>query len=99
VAGFAMTGEEIIGRIEEELTMVIGPLGRVVMMDKAAQFGESVESFPADKMAELVEEVSFEIQNSRRKVEFQRAALKILREASQWPAAPENSNGLKVKRE
>lgn len=89
----------MIGRIQNELTMVIGPLGPVVMRDKAAQFGESMESFPEDKMAELVEEVSFEIQNNRRKVEFQRAALKILGEASQWPAAPGKSNDLKVKRE
>ncbi len=89
----------MIERIQRELTMIIGPLAPVVMRDKAAQFGESVESFPEERMAELVEEVSFEIQNNRRKVEFQRAALKILGKTSQWPVAPAKSNGLKVKRE
>lgn len=86
-----MTREETIGLIERELTLVMGPLGPMIMKEKAAQFAESLSEFPEDRMAELVEEVSFEIQNRRRKVEFQRAALKILQEASRSPAAPEKS--------
>lgn len=94
-----MRGEEIIGQLERELTTVMGPLGPMIMKEKAAQFGKSLSDFPEDRMAELVEEISFEIQNRRRKVEFQRAALKILQEAPQRRAAPEKSNGLKGKRE
>ncbi|NQT84052.1 hypothetical protein HQ563_13585 [bacterium] len=86
-----MTREDIIGRIEQELTLFIGPLAPVVMRDKAAEFGKSIDDFPEDKLAELVEEVSFEIQNNQSKVEFQRAGLEILQETSHQPLALEES--------
>jgi predicted ATP-dependent protease len=94
-----MTGQEIIGQIERELITVMGPLASVIMKEKASQFGTTITDFPENKVAELVEEVSFEIHDYRRKVEFQRAALKILREASQRPAVSEKESELKVRGE
>jgi len=93
-----MKREEVIGRIERELVVFMGPLARVVMKDKAAELGKTIEDFPEEKLAELVEEASFEIKNNRRKVEFQRAALEILRQVSPPPVARKQSIGLKVKR-
>jgi len=78
-----MVREEIMGRIERELTLVMGPLAPVIIRNKAAEFGKTMEDFPESKIAELVEEISFEIHNHLKKIEFQRAALKILREDSQ----------------
>lgn len=79
----AMTPHGILERIQRELTLFMGPLAPVILSDKAAEFEMNMSDFPSDRIAELVEEVSFEIQNHRRKVEFQRAALRILREAAQ----------------
>ncbi len=76
----AVSSQEILGRIQRELTVAMGPLAPVVLKDKAAEFNEDIDDFPGEKIAELVEEVSFEIQNHRRKLQFQRAALKVLRE-------------------
>lgn len=94
-----MTQEEIVVQIERQLAEYMGPLASVVIKDKAAEFGKNLDEFPEHKLAELVEEVSFEIQNNRRKIEFQRAALEILREAPSPPVAPVKRSGLTVKRE
>jgi hypothetical protein len=87
-----MTCEEIIAQIERELTLFMGPLAPVIMRDKAVEFGKKIDDFPKEKIAELVEEISFEIQNNLKKIEFQRAALRILREASQEAATAEESH-------
>ena len=94
----AMTRREIYERIEEELTLVMGPLAPVIMTEKAAEFGLKKEEFPEGRLAELVEEASFEIQNNRRKVQFQRAALAILREVPQQPPVPEKKAVAKEER-
>jgi hypothetical protein len=84
-----MTPQEIRDRIQAELTQVMGPLAPVILDEKAGEFGMSMENLSAGKMPELVEEASFEIQNHRKKVQFQRAALKILRELPRQPVVPE----------
>jgi hypothetical protein len=94
----AMTHREIYERIEEELRLVMGPLASVIMKEKTAEFGLEKEDFPEGRLAELVEEASFEIQNNRRKVQFQRAALAILREVPQQPAVPEKKAVVKEDR-
>lgn len=73
--------------------MVMGPLAPAIMRHKAAEFGKSIDDFPHDRIAELVEEISFEIQNPVKKVEFQRAALKLLGDASGQSAVPGESDG------
>ncbi len=83
-----MSPQDILNRIQRELSLVMGPLAPVIMKHKAAEFGTSLAEFPLDRMPELVEEVSFEIQNHRRKVQFQREALKILRDAPVLPVVP-----------
>jgi len=85
-----MTLKEVCDRIQVELTQVMGPLAPLILKEKAAEFGMSMDNLSAEKMPELVEEASFEIQSHRKKVQFQRAALKILRELPQQPVvAPE----------
>jgi hypothetical protein len=99
-----MTRQEALQRIQWELTLVMGPLAPVIVRNKATEFGNSTEDFPQDRLAELVEEVSFEVQNPRRKVEFQRAALKILKETpiagdAQRPLASFQDHVLRLKPE
>ena len=94
-----MTREEVIQNIARELTEYMGPLASVILKDKANEFGRGLDDFPQEKLAELVEEVSFEIQNDRRKVEFQRTALEILREVPFQAVTPRQPNGLRIKRE
>jgi hypothetical protein len=87
-----MTLHEVLQRIQSELTRAMGPLSSAVIEEKVAEFGMTRESLSPQKLPGLVEEASFEIQNHRRKVEFQRAALRILRElpveAMAAPVAP-----------
>lgn len=75
-----MTVQKVLERIQSELTQAMGPLAPAVIEEKAAEFGMTPESVPSEKVPVLVEEASFEIQNHRRKVEFQRVALEILKE-------------------
>jgi uncharacterized glyoxalase superfamily metalloenzyme YdcJ len=76
----AMTLQEVLQRIHSELTQAMGPLASALLEEKAAEFGMNLDTLPAEKVPVLVEEASFEIQNHRRKVQFQRAALEILRQ-------------------
>jgi hypothetical protein len=48
-------------RLNGEFTEVMGPLGPVIIDDEITALGETRESFPRDKVAELVERVSAEI--------------------------------------
>ncbi len=86
-----MTPQEVLDQIQAELTTVMGPLAPLIVRDKAAEFDVSVGDFPPERMPELVEEVSFEIQNCRKKVQFQRAALRVLRELPPQPVADRES--------
>ena len=94
-----MTAQNLLRRIERELTLVMGPVAPVIIRDKTAEFGDSTQDFPQESLAELVEEVSFEIHNSRKKAMFQRAALNILRDVSGEPDVAENDHALKVEPE
>ena len=80
VKGVAMTVQEVLERIQSELMDAMGPLASAVIEEKAAELGMTPDSVPSGKVPVLVEEASFEIQNQRRKLGFQRAALEILKE-------------------
>lgn len=83
-----MTLQEVLERIQSEFTQAMGPLASAVIEEKATEFGMNLDSLPAEKVPVLVEEASFEIQNHRRKVQFQQAALEILKQLPpEGPAA------------
>jgi hypothetical protein len=66
-------------RLNGELTEVMGPLGPVIIDDEIAALGETRESFPRDKVAQLVERVSAEIQDAEKRSRFQGIMLEAIR--------------------
>lgn len=66
-----------------ELARAIGPLASVILEDAIAALGEKPESFPRERLADLVERVSEEIPDPTRRLRFQQAMLEAIRRASQ----------------
>lgn len=66
-------------RLDEEFVDVLGPLGTVIIDEVIAALGETRESFPRDKVAELVEQVSAEIADEGKQVRFQEIVLDMLK--------------------
>ncbi len=66
---------DILNNICSELVRVMGPVAPVVMADKIKSLGATNEDFPTEKIAELVEIISYEIQDERSRIEFQKGAL------------------------
>jgi hypothetical protein len=53
-----------------ELTQVLGPMASVVVRDRVASLGESMEKFPKDRVPELLETISQEILDDNGKATF-----------------------------
>lgn len=70
---------DFFARLNREFTGVMGPLGPVIIEDEIAALGETPESFPRDKLAELVERVSTRIEGEDKRARFQQIMLDILR--------------------
>ncbi|TKJ31276.1 MAG: hypothetical protein CEE40_01860 [Chloroflexi bacterium B3_Chlor] len=66
-------------RLDGEFTEVMGPLGPVIIDDEIAALGETRESFPRDKVAQLIERVSAEIQDAEKRSRFQGIMLEAIR--------------------
>jgi len=66
-------------RLNGEFTDVMGPLGPVIVDDEIAALGETRDSFPREKVAELVERVSAEIEDEDKRARFQQVMLDMLR--------------------
>ena len=70
---------DILNNICSELVRVMGPVAPVVMADKIKSLGAATEDFPMEKIAELVEIISYEIQDEESRAEFQKGALDQLK--------------------
>jgi hypothetical protein len=66
-------------RLNEEFIEVIGPMGPVIVDEKIATLSETRESFPRNKVADLVEQVSTEIEDEQQRMNFQQIMLDLLR--------------------
>ncbi len=65
--------------IEHELAKVMGPISRIIVDDKLAEFGESRDSFPEDRVESFVKAISEEIADDSGKAMFTRAMAELLR--------------------
>ena len=65
--------------IEHELAKVMGPIARILVDDKIAEFGESRDSFPEDRVEPFVKAISEEITDSSEKALFTGAMAEFLR--------------------
>ncbi len=69
--------EDIIHTLSETM----GPIASVVVRDQIKALGESLETFPQERIPELVELVSQEILDESLKARFQQRMLKEIRAA------------------
>lgn len=62
-----------------ELARAVGPLAPVILEDTIAALGEKQESFPRERLADLIERVSEEIRDPARRLRFQQVMLEAIR--------------------
>ncbi|MCX7838773.1 MAG: hypothetical protein N2559_04880 [Anaerolineae bacterium] len=62
-----------------ELARAVGPLAPVILEDAVAALGEKQESFPRERLADLIERVSEEIRDPARRLRFQQVMLEAIR--------------------
>jgi len=73
-----LVSEEFLTELKESFTEIIGPMGPVIIEDEAAAMNESLDAFPQDRAAELVERISTEISKDRKRTEFLRKMLELM---------------------
>jgi hypothetical protein len=67
-------GETFFVTIEAELKKVLGPIGRIIMNDTIAAFGESRDAFPKDQVESLIRTVCDQIVEDQKREKFGNAA-------------------------
>jgi len=65
-------------QMEHELTKVMGPVATLVIDDEMAALGAAKDSFPRDRVAELVEKISAEITDEGKRASFQQTMLEAI---------------------
>ncbi len=73
-------GKDFFDFLSSQLSRAMGPIADVVIEDEISQLGEDRERFPAHRAAELVDLLARQILREERKVAFQQAMVKKLRE-------------------
>ncbi|MFP4452476.1 MAG: hypothetical protein ACLFNW_09340 [Desulfobacterales bacterium] len=73
-------GKEFFDFLSSQLSRAMGPIAEVVIEDEISQMGEDRKSFPSHRAAELVDLLARQILREERKVAFQQAMVKKLRE-------------------
>jgi len=71
--------EAFFEKLSETFTEVMGPIGPVIIEDEIQLLGEDRNAFPQDKVSELVERISMEIVDSKKRAQFQKEMVSILR--------------------
>ncbi|MFO8035126.1 MAG: DUF4388 domain-containing protein [Anaerolineales bacterium] len=65
--------------LQDEFTDILGPLGPVIIEDEIHALGEDRDRFPRDRAAELVERLSEEIKEDKKRTHFQKVMLEALK--------------------
>lgn len=71
--------EEFFEKVSVSYTEVMGPIGPVIIEEEIQLLGEDRKAFPQDKVSELVERISLEIADSKKRAQFQKEMVSILR--------------------
>lgn len=71
---------EFFNYLSAELSRAMGPIADVVIEDEISDMGEDLARFPAHRAAELVDMLARQILREERKVAFQQAMVKKLRD-------------------
>jgi len=73
-----MSSARAIEMIRAEYTRAMGPMAHALLDEMLESLAMTPEEFPPSKLPELIEKLSWEIQNERRRVAFQKEALRQL---------------------
>ncbi len=65
-------------QMEHELTKVMGPIATLIINDEMAALGAAKDSFPRDRVAELVAKVSTEITDEGKRASFQQIMREVI---------------------
>jgi hypothetical protein len=71
--------ESFFTTLTEIYTEIMGPIGPIIIEDEIKLLGEDKNAFPQDKMAELVERISLEIADNKKRANFQKRMVSLLR--------------------
>ena len=74
--------ENFFEELTEEFTDILGPLGPVIIEDEIHDLGGTREHFPYHRGAELIERLSEEIEEEKKKAHFQKVMLEALKKDS-----------------
>jgi len=77
-----MSVNDIINAICSQLVNVMGPIAPIAVSEKIKSLGATKEDFPMDKIAQLVERLSYEIYDEKSRAEFQKGALEQIKQFS-----------------
>lgn len=72
--------KDFLDLLSSQLSRAMGPIADVVIEDEIREMGETANRFPAHRAAELVDLLARQILREERKVAFQQAMVKKLRE-------------------
>jgi hypothetical protein len=64
--------------VENELRMIMGPMATFIIDDQLIKFGQTKDSFPQDRALTLVEALSQEITNEKKRKEFKKTVMEFL---------------------
>ena len=70
-----MSDGRAIEMIRAEYTRANGPMAHVLLDEALAAFGADAETFPRDKLPDLIERLGWEVHSEGRRVEFQKETL------------------------
>ncbi|MBC8183540.1 DUF4388 domain-containing protein [candidate division KSB1 bacterium] len=71
--------ESFFSEIEKELSKAIGPMASIIIDEAIEDIGQTRNAFPNDKIADLVERVSGEIENEDDKLKFTQIMIESLK--------------------
>ena len=80
VQGESFADEEFIRYLNSQYSKAIGPIASVLIEDEAANMGYSLNRIPTSRMAELVGQLSREIQRKEKKDAFKLNLVKKMKE-------------------
>jgi hypothetical protein len=71
--------ESFFEQLSDIYTEIMGPIGPIIIEDEIKLLGEDRNAFPQEKTAELVERISLEIADSKKRADFQKQMVSHLR--------------------
>lgn len=74
-----LVNHEFFENLEKELTAVIGPVAPFLIEDTLIEMGEDKENFIVDRIPDLIETISDEINDGEKKIKFQSVMLNYIK--------------------